>query len=87
MLDKELWKKLPMSQGSVPHLAGALQGSRHGLLAKPGSTGSLAAGALQNGDAAPAATDGFDAWMIQGNPWRSNQGRPCYSIRRLIGPL
>ena len=78
MLDKELWKKLPMSQGSIPDLAAALQGARTFALGKTGSTGSLSAGAAQNGDSAAALSDGFDAWMTHGNPWRSTQGMlPC----------
>lgn len=74
MLDKELWQKLPMAQGSVPDLAAALQGARTAPLGKAGSTGSLSAGSAQNGTAAPATPDAFDVWMTQGNPWRSTQG-------------
>lgn len=74
MLDKELWKKLPMTQ-TIPDLAAALQGSRTAFLGKAASTGSLpAAGDTQNGDAGSATSDAFDVWMAQGNPWRSTQG-------------
>ena len=86
MLEKELWKKLPMAEGTVPNLASALQGqSQKGLLAKTGSSGSLLAKtgsssslpgvstASQNGNA--SNRDPFDVWMAQGNPWRSTPGK------------
>ena len=77
MLEKELWKKLPMAQGTVPNLASALEGqAQNGLLAKTGSSSSLSASsstASQNGNAA-TVSDGFDVYLAQGNPWRATQG-------------
>ena len=78
MLERELWKKLPMARGTVPNLASALEGqAQNGLLAKTGSSSSLSASsstASQNGNAA-AVSDGFDVYLAQGNPWRATQGR------------
>ncbi len=76
MLERELWKKLPMAQGTIPDLAGALGGhSQNGLLAKTGSSSSLSAvsTASQNGGAT-TSDDGFDVFLAQGNPWRATQG-------------
>ena len=81
MLEKELWKKLPMAEGTVPDLARALQGqSQNGLLAKTGSSGSLpgTSAASQNGNTT-TSHDGFDVWMAQGNPWRSTPGAEAAS--------
>lgn len=76
MLERELWKKLPMAQGTIPDLASALGGtSQNGLLAKTGSSSSLSASsttASQNGIGA-TSSDGFDAYLAQGNPWRASQ--------------
>lgn len=75
MLERELWKKLPMAQGTIPDLTSALEGhSQNGLLAKTGSSSSLSAvrTASQNGSA--TTHDGFDVWLAQGNPWRATQG-------------
>ena len=88
MLDKELWKKLPMAAGALPDLARSLEGnSQNGLLAKAGSSSSLSAAstASQNGNAGPSS-DGFDVYLAQGNPWRASQGRllcsalPCPAL-------
>ena len=80
MLDKELWKKLPMTQGSIPELAAALQGSQGTSLGKTGSTGSLSASTAQNGLGSAATSDTFDVWMVQGNPWRSTQGKTACTV-------
>ena len=77
MLERELWKKLPMAQGTMPNLACALEGqAQNGLLAKTGSSSSLSASsstASQNGNSA-TVSDGFDGYLAQGNPWRATQG-------------
>ncbi len=84
MLERELWKKLPMAQGTMPDLASALGGnSQNGLLAKTGSSSSLSASATtasQNGTGA-TTSDGFDAYLVQGNPWRATQGQPAVQCR------
>lgn len=87
MLEKELWKKLPMAQGTIPDLARALEGqSQNGMLAKASSSSSLSAvsTASQNSTAAAPSGDGFDVYMAQGNPWKATQGMPaltwlCYA--------
>ena len=86
MLERELWKKLPMAQGTFPDLASALGGtSQNGLLAKTGSSSSLSASsttASQNGIGA-TNSDGFDAYLAQGNPWRASQGQSalqCHAV-------
>ena len=90
MLERELWKKLPMAQGTMPDLASALGGnSQNGLLAKTGSSSSLSASATtasQNGTGA-TTSDGFDAYLVQGNPWRATQGQPAVQCHALCSPL
>ncbi len=84
MLERELWKKLPMAQGTIPDLASALGGnSQNGLLAKTGSSSSLSATASQNGSGA-TSSDGFDAYLAQGNPWRATQGQPAVQSRAVL---
>ena len=87
MLERELWKKLPMAQGTIPDLANALGGnSQNGLLAKTGSSSSLSASATtasQNGTGA-TTSDGFDAYLAQGNPWRATQGQPAVQCRAVL---
>ena len=87
MLERELWKKLPMAQGTIPDLASALGGnSQNGLLAKTGSSSSLSASAItasQNGSGA-TTSDGFDVYLAQGNPWRATQGQPAVQCRAVL---
>ena len=77
MLEKELWKKLPMAQGTIPDLARALEGhpQNGGMLAKTDSSSSLSgvSNASVSSTAGPAA-DGFDVYLAQGNPWKATQG-------------
>ena len=78
MLEKELWKKLPMAQGTLPDLARALEGHSQsgGLLAKTGSSSSLSAGSTASASStAGPSTDGFDVYLAQGNPWKATQGK------------
>ena len=88
MLERELWKKLPMAQGTIPDLASALGGnSQNGLLAKTGSSSSLSASATaasQHGTGA-TSSDGFDAYLAQGNPWRATQGQPAVQCHAALG--
>lgn len=93
MLEKELWKKLPMAQGTVPDLARALEGhpQNGGMLAKNGSSSSLSAvsSASVSSTAGPN-TDGFDMYLAQGNPWKATQGRlalPCCAVLRCAACL
>ena len=81
MLEKELWKKLPMAQGTVPDLARALEGRSQsvGMLAKPGSSSSLSAVSSEEASStAGPSTDGFDVYLAQGNPWKATQGKLAF---------
>ena len=85
MLEKELWKKLPMARGTVPNLARAMEGySQNGLLAKASSSSSLSAVSTSSQTStAGQSSDGFDVYMAQGNPWKATQGLfavPCCAV-------
>ena len=83
MLEKELWKKLPMAQGTVPDLARALEGRSQsvGMLAKPGSSSSLSAvSSAEASSTAGPSSDGFDVYLAQGNPWKATQGKLAFDL-------
>ena len=69
MLERELWKKLPMIPGGLPSLTDAVEGPH-----SPPGPGQIAAapGAPQL-----SSSSAFEQWAAQGNPWRAGPGLRC----------
>lgn len=69
MLERELWKKLPMIPGGLPSLTDAVEGPH-----SPPALGQIGA-AL--GSPQLSSSSAFEQWAAQGNPWRAGPGQRC----------
>ena len=75
MLERELWKKLPMIPGGLPSLTDAVEGPH-----SPPGPGQIAAAP---GTPQLSSSSAFEQWAAQGNPWRAGPGQRC--VHTMLG--